>query len=103
MPSLLRAENIIDIEDVVAVLVIVAIILHTLARLGQDTTGIPYCRVLEARVADLIGSGEVLCEGLERLSRVYPVSGRHKTGGYYNAMSLTLMKPPSGLARLNGG
>ncbi len=69
MPSLLRAKNVVDVKDIVAILIIVAIVLHSLARLGQDTTGVARRLVLEAWVANSVGSGEVDGEGLEGLSR----------------------------------
>lgn len=39
--SLLGAQNIVDIENIVAVLIVIAIIFDTLTRFGQDSSRIP--------------------------------------------------------------
>ncbi len=62
------AENVVDIENVIAVLVVVAIVLEALARLGQHTARIARGLVFETRVADAVGGGEVDGERLEGLS-----------------------------------
>jgi hypothetical protein len=67
VPGLLGAQNVVDVENIVAVLIIVAIVLDSFARLGKHATGIPRRLVLEAGVADSVGGGEVYCEGLKRL------------------------------------
>lgn len=67
VPGLFRAKNIVDIEDIIAVLIVKAIILHTLARFRQDATGVTCRGILEARVADLVGCGEVCRQSLQRL------------------------------------
>lgn len=61
MTSLLRAQDIIYIEDVIAVLVVIAVILYSLARLGKNAPRIPRRLVLEAGVAYSVGGGKVNC------------------------------------------
>jgi hypothetical protein len=61
----LRAKDIVDVENVVAVLVVVAIVLDALARLGQDSARVSRRLVFEARIADAIGGGEVDGQSLE--------------------------------------
>ena len=51
---LLRAQNVIDVQDVVAVLVIVTIILDALARLREYSSWISRRLVLESGVADAV-------------------------------------------------
>ena len=59
MTGLLRAQDIVHIEDIIAVLVIVAVVLHSLARLGKDAPRVPRRLVLEGRVAYSVSGGEV--------------------------------------------
>lgn len=54
MTSLLRPENVIHIKYIVTVFVIKAIVLHTLARFGEDSAGIPRGLIFEARITDAI-------------------------------------------------
>lgn len=68
VPCFLRPEDVVDIEDIVAVLVIVAIILAALARLREDSTWVPRRLVFEARVADAIRRRQMNRQGLEGLS-----------------------------------
>ena len=67
VPSFFGAQNIVNIENVVAVLVIIAVILHPLARLGQDAARIPRRLVFEVWIADPVRRRKVRCERLERL------------------------------------
>lgn len=53
--GLFTTQNIVDIEDVVTVLIIIAIIFHSLAGLGQHAPGVPRGLVVEVRVADTVG------------------------------------------------
>ena len=69
MPGLLRAKDVVDVENVIAVLVIVAIVLRSLARLRQNAAGVTRRFVFEAGVADPVGGGELHRERLEGLSR----------------------------------
>lgn len=104
VPGLFRAEDVIDVENVVAVLVVIAIVLDPLARLGQHTAGIARRLVLESGIADAVSGGEVHGEGLERLSSQSKVSiGGDERDDPGSCSLLTLMKPPSGLARRKGG
>lgn len=48
------SKNIIDIKDVVAILIIIAIILDTFAWLGKDSSGISGRLIFECGVADLV-------------------------------------------------
>ena len=59
------AENIVYIEDVVAVFVVVAIVLHALARFGEDSSWVSRRLVLEGGVAYSVGGWKVCCESLE--------------------------------------
>lgn len=100
--SFLRSENIIHIEDIVAVFVIEAVVLGALAGLGQDTARVSGGLVFEIRVAYSVGSGEMDGERLQRLresSCQQKDASHNKTGRGV----LTLMKPPSGFALRNAG
>jgi len=57
----LRAEDIVDIEDVVAILVVITIILDALAWFREDATWIARGLVVEATVAQLVRHGKVCC------------------------------------------
>jgi hypothetical protein len=70
MPRLLRAENVVYIEDVIAVLVVVSIVLDSFARLGEDSTWVSGRLVVELGIAQLIGSGQV---GRERLKGLFEI------------------------------
>jgi len=59
VPGLLGPQNVVDVENVIAVFVIVAIVLQALAGLGQHAAGVARRLVLEAGVADAVGGGEV--------------------------------------------
>ncbi len=67
VPGFLGTQNVVDIKDVIAVLIVVPIILDTLAGFRQNTTRIPRRFVFEARIADPIRGGQVDCECLEGL------------------------------------
>jgi len=67
VPGLLRAQYVIDVEDIIAIFIVVAIILDPLAGLGQYATGISGRLVFEARIANPVRGGEVDCKSLERL------------------------------------
>jgi hypothetical protein len=65
--GLLAAQNIVHVENIVTVLVIVAIILGTLARLCQNSARVSGRLVVEVRVANTIGRGEVTSQGMKWL------------------------------------
>lgn len=65
--SFLRAQNIIHVEDIVAVFVIVAIVFYALAWLGEDTAGIARRLVFELGVTYTISGREMRRQRLERL------------------------------------
>lgn len=69
MACLFRAENIINVENVVAVLVIIAIVLGALARLREDPTRVSRCLILEVGVADAVSRGQVARQSLQRLPK----------------------------------
>ena len=50
-----RAQNIIHIENIIALLVVIAIILHTLAGLGQNPPRVPGRFIFEAGITDSVG------------------------------------------------
>lgn len=81
MPGLLGAEDVVDVEDVIAVLVVVAIVLDPLARLGQNTARVARRLVFESGVADAIGGGEVHSERLEGLSSQVSIQVTSETIG----------------------
>jgi len=51
----LRTKDIIDIEDIVTVLVVIAIILNTFAWLGKNSSWVSRCFVLEIWIAYSVG------------------------------------------------
>lgn len=67
MAGLLTAEDIVHIENVITVLIIVTVVLHTLARLGQYSARVPRRFVVEVRIANAIRCGEVTRQGMEGL------------------------------------
>lgn len=106
MTSFLRAQDVIHVEDIIAVLVVVAIVLGALAGLCQDSARVPRRLVLEARVADAICGRQMGRQSLERLMihnvAIYIRQPAHRVKGGGKKI-LTLMKPPSGFARLKRG
>ena len=60
-------ENIVDIEDIIAVLIVISIVLDTLARLRQYSSRISGRLVFELRVAYPVSGGEMSRESLKRL------------------------------------
>lgn len=100
MTRLLRTKDVVDVENVIAVLVVVAIVLDTFTRLGQDSTGIARRFVFEAWVANAVCSRQMNGQSLKGLRNPVSMEGYGRAG---NRKKLTLMKPPSGLARRNGG
>jgi hypothetical protein len=60
------AQNIIDIEDVVALFIVIAIILDPLARLGQNPPRILRGLILEIGVADTVSPRKMNCQCLQR-------------------------------------
>lgn len=63
----LGSEHVIDIEDIVALLVIEAVVLRRLARLGQDPPRVPRRLVRERRVDEVVRLGKRDRQGLEGL------------------------------------
>jgi hypothetical protein len=64
MAGLLRPENVINIEDIIAIFVVEAIILCALARFRKYSARISRRFVFEARVANSVRRWEVACQGL---------------------------------------
>ena len=62
-----RAEQIVDIEDVIVILVVVSIIVHWLARLGENASWVASRLIVELRVANVICITNVRRELAERL------------------------------------
>jgi hypothetical protein len=96
------AEDIVDVEDIIAVLIVISIVFNSLAGFGQYSSGVPRRLVVEPRVANAIGCGEVGGKRLKRLGGVSRVS-RSYCETREECGPLTLMKPPSGLARRYAG
>jgi hypothetical protein len=63
----IRAETIVDIEDIIALLVIVAVVVGRLARLGEDTSGIERQLISKTGVDEVVGGRQVRCQCLQRL------------------------------------
>lgn len=70
MTSLLRPENVIHIKYIVTILIIKAIILHSFARLCENSARISGGFVFEAGIADAICGWKVTGEGLQWLNLV---------------------------------
>jgi hypothetical protein len=51
---LLGTKDVVDVENVIAILVVIAIVLDTFTRLSQDSTGIARRFVFEAWVANAV-------------------------------------------------
>ena len=67
MSGLFRSQYVVDIEDVVTVLVVVAIVLDALARLGEDSARVAGGLVVEAGVTQLVRRGQMARKRLKRL------------------------------------
>lgn len=67
VPSLFAAEYIIDVQYVVAVIVVIAIIFDAFAWFGENSARVSGRFVLECRITYSIGRGQVCCQGLEWL------------------------------------
>ena len=72
MTSFLAPEDVVHVEDVIAVLVIIPIVFATLAGFGQNAPGVPRRLVIESGVTYAIGGRKVGCKRLKRLR--YPLS-----------------------------
>jgi len=70
--SLLTAQNIIDVEDIIVILIIGTIVVNRFTRLGKDSTRIIGSLVAELRVAQRVRLCEVRCQTLERLRYQLP-------------------------------
>ena len=67
MTCLLGAKYVVNIENVVAVLIVVSVVLGRLAGFGEDPAGIPRRFILEAGIADSVGRREVYSQSLQGL------------------------------------
>ena len=67
MTGLLATQYVVNIKDIIAILVVITIILHTLARLGQHATWVSRGLIVEVRVADAIRRRKVGRQRLEGL------------------------------------
>jgi hypothetical protein len=82
------AQNVIHVEDVVALLVVVAIILHTLAGLGQNPPWVPGRLVFETGIADSVGRRQLRRQCLQRLERLDHDSKGDSTNAEKTALGL---------------
>lgn len=57
----LTAQYVVNIENIVAILIIVTIVFHAFTGLGEDTPRVPGRFIVEARVAYSISGGEMCC------------------------------------------
>lgn len=69
MSGLLRAKNVVNVENIITVLIVVPIILGSLARFSQHPTGVAGGLVFEARIAYSIRSRQMNGKSLERLQK----------------------------------
>lgn len=67
MTSLIRSQDIVDVENVVAIFVVVPIILRSFARFGEHSARVSRGLILERWIADTISGWELCRESLERL------------------------------------
>ena len=67
MSGLFRSQYVVDIEDVVTVLVVVAIVLDALARLSEDSAWVAGGLVVEAGVTQLVRRGQMARKRLKWL------------------------------------
>ena len=101
MPGFFRAENVVHVENVVAVLVVETVVFETLARLREHSPWVARRLVFEMGVADAVGRRQVDSESLQGLdvTQLLATEGKAQTC----RVELTLINPPSGFARRNGG
>ena len=64
---LIVTQPVIDVEDVIIVLVVKAVVVHRLARLREDTAWVVRRLILELRIADVVGIDEIGGQLLQRL------------------------------------
>lgn len=69
MASFLTAEDIVHIEDIVTILVVIAIVLDALARFRQHPSRVPGRFIFERGVAYPVGCRKVRCQCLQRLRK----------------------------------
>lgn len=98
VPSVFRAQYVVDIQNIVTILVVVPIVLDAFARFRENTTRVSSRFVFEPGVADAIRRGQVRCQRLQGLTSSHVSTFLRK-----QQEAPTLMKPPSGCARRNGG
>lgn len=67
MTGFLAAEDVVDIENIITILIVVAIVFHTLAGLCQHAPWVSRRLVVEVRIADTIGRGQMGCQRLKGL------------------------------------
>lgn len=61
MTGFLATKNIVDVENVIAVLVVIAIVLDTFTWFGQYTPGVPRRLIVEGGIAYSISRRQVYC------------------------------------------
>ena len=62
---LFGSQNVVDVEDVITILIVVAVILNALTGLGQHASRIARRLVLEARIADAVGRRQMCRQRLQ--------------------------------------
>ena len=67
MSRLFRSQYVVDIEDVITILIVVAIVLDALARLGEDSAWVTGGLVVEAGVTQLVRRGQMAGKRLKWL------------------------------------
>lgn len=102
MTGFFRAQNVVDIENVVTVLVVETIILQALAWLRENSPWITGRFVFEMWIADAVGGREMDGQCLQRLNKNQLAPNVH-IRSENDGRERTLINPPSGFARRNGG
>ena len=65
--SIILSQPVIDVENVIVVLVVIAFVVHWLARLGKHTPGVVCRLIFELRVADVVGVDKIRRQLPQRL------------------------------------
>ena len=64
---IVRAQPVVDVENIVIILVVIPVVVHRLARLREDAAWVVRRLILELRIANVVGIDDVRGKLLQRL------------------------------------
>ena len=71
--TIILSQPVVDVEDIIVVLIVIALVVHRFAWLGEHAPRIVRRFILELGIADVVRLDDVRRELFQRL---YPVNGR---------------------------